>query len=87
MSANRAPIWRDAQRLLVLVGEAVLRFPSYHTRAGAIRGAEFLHIRRLAKRAELDQQGPPVGCGAFGHRTIGQLVEGHAQQWQRQLEQ
>ncbi|MCG5548798.1 hypothetical protein [Halorhodospira halochloris] len=30
MNANKAPIWRDAQRLLVLTEEAVRRFPRYH---------------------------------------------------------
>ena len=58
MNANKAPIWRDAQRLLVLVEEAVRRFPRYHKYTlGSDLRRQALHICRLVNRAWRDQQG------------------------------
>ena len=58
MNTNNAPIWRDAQRLLVLVEEAVRRFPRYqkYTLGSDLR-RQALHMCRLVNRAWRDQQG------------------------------
>ena len=58
LHANKAPIWRDSQRLLVLEEEAVPRFPRYHkyTLRSDLR-RQALHICRLVNRAWRDQQG------------------------------
>ena len=58
MNANKAPIWRDAQRLLVLTEEAVRRFPRYHkyTLGGDLR-RQAMQVCRLVNRAWRDPQG------------------------------
>ena len=58
MNANKAPIWRDAQRLLVVTEEQVRRFPRYHKfTLGSDLRRQALQICRLVNRAWRDQQG------------------------------
>ena len=57
MQTHNAPIWRDAQRLLVLVEEAVRRFPRYHKYAlGNDLRRQALWICQLINRAWRDQR-------------------------------
>ena len=52
MQTPNAPIWRDAQRLLILVEEAVRRFPRYHKYAlGSDLRHQALWICQLINRA------------------------------------
>ncbi|MCG5499157.1 hypothetical protein [Ectothiorhodospira variabilis] len=58
MHANKAPIWRDAQRLLVLTEEAVRRFPRYHKYTlGTELRRQAMQVCRLVNRAWRDQSG------------------------------
>jgi len=55
METHNAPIWRDAQRLLVLVEEAVRCFPRYHKYAlGSDLRRQALWIFQLINRAWRD---------------------------------
>jgi hypothetical protein len=58
MHSNNTPIWRDAQRLLVIVEEAVRRFPRYHkyTLGSDLRRQAMLLCRRV-NRAWRDSSG------------------------------
>jgi len=52
------PIWRDTDRLLVLIEEAVRRFPRYHKYAlGSDLRRQAMYVHRLLVRA-LNAQGP-----------------------------
>ena len=58
MNVNKAPIWRDAQRLMVLVEEAVRRFPRYHKYTlGSDLRRQAMHLCRLVNRAWRDSRG------------------------------
>ena len=57
MSMN-LPIWRDSSRLLVLIEEAVKRFPRYHKYTlGSDLRRQAMNLHRLLVRA-LNAQGP-----------------------------
>lgn len=58
MESNKAPIWRDAQRLLVLTEDAVRRFPRYHKYTlGSDLRRQAMQVCRLVNRAWRDPQG------------------------------
>lgn len=58
MHANKAPIWRDSQRLLVLTEEAVRRFPRYHKYTlGSDLRHQAMEVCRLVNRAWRDPRG------------------------------
>jgi hypothetical protein len=54
---QRLPIWRDANRLLVLIEEAVRRFPKYHKYAlGTDLRRQAMRVCRLIMRAYHEKQ-------------------------------
>ena len=58
MNANKAPIWRDAQRLLLLVEQGVRRLPAYHNyRWGSDLRHQAMLICGLVNRAWRDPKG------------------------------
>ena len=58
MHTNHLPIWRDAQRLLLITEEAVRRFPRYHKYTlGSELRAQAMHLCRLINRAWRDPRG------------------------------
>ena len=58
MHSNNSPLWRDAQRLMVLVEEAVHRFPRYHKyTVGSDLRRQAMWVCRLVNRAWRDQRG------------------------------
>ena len=58
MTGNNTPLWRDAQRLLVLVEDAVRRFPRYHKYTiGSDLRRQAMLVCRLVNRAWRDQEG------------------------------
>ena len=58
INGNKAPVWRHAQRLLVLTEEAVRRFPRYHKyNLGSDLRRQAMQVCRLVNRAWRDPQG------------------------------
>jgi hypothetical protein len=58
MHSNNTPIWRDAQRLLVIVEEAIRRFPRYHKYTlGSDLRRQVMLLCRLVNRAWRDSSG------------------------------
>ena len=56
MQGINLPIWRDAQRLLVLTEQAVRRFPRYHKYTlGSDLRRQAMYLCRLVNRAWRDQ--------------------------------
>jgi len=52
------PLWRDANRLLLLIEEAVRKFPRYHKYTlGSDLRKQAMSICRLIARAVLDREG------------------------------
>jgi len=55
---NKMPLWRDANRLLLLIEDAVRQFPRYHKYTlGSDLRKQAMNIVRLIARAVHDRQG------------------------------